>query len=64
MSNKGQLYVRSAIAMPRRLVSTLAAARDLFPQAELPNLFIKIPGSKEGLPAIEEAIFAGIPGRV
>ena len=26
-----------------------------------PNLFIKIPGTKEGLPAIEEAIFAGIP---
>src|SRR5678809_526052 len=26
-----------------------------------PNLLIKIPGTKEGLPAIEEAIFAGIP---
>src|SRR6202035_1563710 len=26
-----------------------------------PNLFIKIPGTQEGLPAIEEAIFAGIP---
>ena len=26
-----------------------------------PNLFIKIPGTKEGLPAIEEAIFAGMP---
>ena len=26
-----------------------------------PNLFIKIPGTKEGLPAIEEAIFAGVP---
>ena len=28
---------------------------------ERPNLFIKIPGTKEGLPAIEEAIFAGVP---
>jgi len=41
--------------------STLAAARDLHARAGQPNLFIKIPGTKEGLPAIEEAIFAGIP---
>jgi transaldolase len=41
--------------------STLAAARDLHARAERPNLLIKIPGTREGLPAIEEAIFAGIP---
>jgi transaldolase len=41
--------------------STLAAAKDLHGRACLSNLFIKIPGTKEGLPAIEEAIFAGIP---
>jgi len=41
--------------------STLAAAKDLHTRAGRPNLFIKIPGTKEGLPAIEEAIFAGIP---
>jgi transaldolase len=41
--------------------STLAAAKALFAKAARPNLFIKIPGTKEGLPAIEEAIFAGIP---
>jgi transaldolase len=41
--------------------STLAAAKDLHARAGLPNLFIKIPGTKEGLPSIEEAIFAGIP---
>jgi transaldolase len=41
--------------------STLAAAKDLHQRAEQPNLFIKIPGTKEGLPAIEEAIFAGVP---
>ena len=41
--------------------TTLAAAKDLFARAGQPNLFIKIPGTKEGLPAIEEAIFAGIP---
>jgi len=41
--------------------STLAAAKDLHARAGRPNLFIKIPGTKEGLPAIEEAIFADIP---
>jgi len=41
--------------------STLAAAKDLYARAAQPNVFIKIPGTKEGLPAIEEAIFAGVP---
>src|SRR5271163_2063434 len=41
--------------------STLAAAKDLHARARRPNLLIKIPGTKEGVPAIEEAIFAGIP---
>src|SRR5436189_560644 len=41
--------------------STLAAARALHARAGRPNLLIKIPGTKEGLPAIEETIFAGIP---
>src|SRR5215469_4353741 len=41
--------------------STLTAAKDLHARAGRANLLIKIPGTKEGLPAIEEAIFAGIP---
>jgi transaldolase len=41
--------------------SSLAEAKDLHARAGQPNLFIKIPGTKEGLPAIEEAIFAGVP---
>jgi transaldolase len=41
--------------------SRLKAAKSLHSMAGQPNLFIKIPGTKEGLPAIEEAIFAGIP---
>ena len=44
--------------------ATLAAAKDLHARAGRPNLFIKIPGTKEGLPAIEEAIFAGVPVNV
>jgi transaldolase len=41
--------------------STLTAAKELHARAGRPNLLIKIPGTKEGLPAIEEAIFAGVP---
>jgi len=44
--------------------STLAAAKALHARAARPNLLIKIPGTREGLPAIEEAIFAGIPVNV
>ncbi|MCU0377141.1 MAG: transaldolase [Bacteroidales bacterium] len=44
--------------------STLKAARDLYTRAGRPNLFIKIPGTREGLPAVEEAIFSGVPVNV
>ena len=44
--------------------STLAAAKSLHARAGRPNLLIKIPGTTEGLPAIEEAIFAGVPVNV
>ena len=44
--------------------TTLAAAKELHARAARPNLFIKIPGTREGLPAIEEATFAGIPVNV
>ena len=40
--------------------STIAEAKRLYQKANKPNLFIKIPGTKEGLPAIEEAIFSGV----
>src|SRR5216684_1483645 len=43
---------------------TIAAAKELSTRANRPNLFIKIPGTKEGLPAIEEAIFSGVPVNV
>jgi transaldolase len=43
---------------------TVADARALHAKANRPNLFIKIPGTLEGLPAIEEAIFSGIPVNV
>jgi len=44
--------------------ASLAAAKDVHQRVGQPNLFVKIPGTPEGLPAIEEAIFAGIPVNV
>ncbi len=44
--------------------ATLAQAKALHARAARPNLFIKIPGTPEGLPAIEEAIVAGVPVNV
>jgi len=40
--------------------ATLRAAMQLYMQAQRRNLFIKIPGTPAGIPAIEEAIFAGV----
>jgi len=45
-------------------VKTLEAAKQLFAEANRPNLFIKIPGTPKGLSAVEDAIFAGIPVNV
>jgi transaldolase len=44
--------------------TTIAEAKDLHARAGRPNVLIKIPGTREGLPAIEEAIFAGVPVNV
>jgi transaldolase len=44
--------------------ATLTEAKRLYAKADKPNLFIKIPGTKEGLPAIEGATFAGVPVNV
>jgi len=44
--------------------ATVNAATKLHTRADQPNLFIKIPGTREGLRAIEDAIFAGIPVNV
>ena len=52
---------RSRRCSPTTPAATLAQAKALHAQADRPNLFIKIPGTTEGLPAIEAAIFAGVP---
>ena len=43
---------------------TINAVAQLHRRAQRPNLFIKIPGTPEGVPAIEESIFAGVPVNV
>ncbi|MCG6933330.1 MAG: transaldolase [Gallionella sp.] len=44
--------------------ATIKAAAELHARAQRPNLFIKIPGTRAGIPAIEESIFAGVPVNV
>jgi len=57
----GWVSLEVSPVLARDAASTLAAAKNLHRRASRPNLMIKIPGTPEGLPAIEEAIFAGIP---
>jgi transaldolase len=43
---------------------SINSAVQLYARAKRPNLFIKIPGTRKGIPAIEETIFAGVPVNV
>jgi transaldolase len=60
----GWVSLEISPVLAKDTTGTIAAARKLHARAGRPNLFIKIPGTKEGLPAIEEAIFAGMPVNV
>ena len=44
--------------------NTVKQVAQLHAQAKRPNLFVKIPGTPQGVPAIEEAIFQGVPVNV
>jgi transaldolase len=44
--------------------TTIDAALRIHKQANRPNLYVKIPGTPAGVPAIEAAIFAGVPVNV
>jgi len=57
----GYVSLEVSPLLARDTASTLEEARRLHARAGRPNLFIKIPGTREGLPAIEEATFAGVP---
>ena len=60
----GRVSLEVSPLLAHDTASTLAAAKDLHTRAKRPNVLIKIPGTKEGLPAIEEAIFSGVPVNV
>ena len=47
--------------LARDTARTVAEAKELYNRGNRANLFIKIPGTKEGIPAIEQAIFDGVP---
>ena len=47
--------------LARDTKGTIRAARTIYDQADQPNLFVKIPGTPEGIPAIEASIFDGVP---
>lgn len=57
----GYVSLEVSPLLARDAASTLKQAVELHGRAGRPNLFVKIPGTHEGLPAIEDAIFAGIP---
>jgi transaldolase len=60
----GWVSLEVSPVLAHETASTVREAKDLHARAARPNLFIKIPGTKEGVPAIEEAIFAGVPVNV
>jgi transaldolase len=60
----GWVSLEVSPVLARDTPATLAQAQDLHARAGRANLFIKIPGTPEGLPAIEEATFAGVPVNV
>jgi transaldolase len=60
----GRVSLEVSPLLAHDTASTLEEAKQLFARADRHNLLMKIPGTREGLPAIEEAIFAGVPVNV
>ncbi len=55
----GFVSLEVAPSLARDSAGTAAAALDLHRRIDEPNLYVKIPGTAEGLPAIEQVIAAG-----
>lgn len=56
----GYVSVEVAPELARDTAGTLAAARELHSRLDAPNLFVKIPGTAEGVPAIRDSLAAGL----
>ena len=57
----GRVSLEVSPLLANDTASTVKQATQLHAQGQRPNLFIKIPGTREGVPAIEQSIFAGVP---
>ncbi len=62
--NDGWVSLEVSPLLAHDAAGSFREARHLHTRAGRPNLFIKIPGTKEGLIAIEESIFYGVPVNV
>jgi transaldolase len=60
----GWVSLEVSPALAYDTAGTIAEVARLRARAERPNLFVKIPGTPEGVPAIEESIVAGVPVNV
>ena len=58
--NDGFVSLEVSPLLARDTQGTIAMAKELWQRVNRPNVMIKIPGTKEGLPAIEESIYQGI----
>ena len=57
----GRVSLEVSPLLANDTAGTVEQAAQLHARAQCPNLFIKIPGTREGVPAIEQSIFAGVP---
>jgi len=60
----GWVSMKMSPLLAHNTAGILAAARNLYARGKRPNFLIQIPATSEGLPAVEEAIFAGVPVNV
>ena len=60
----GWVSIEVSPALAYDTLGTIAEVKRLHARAERPNLFVKIPGTPQGVSAIEESIFAGVPVNV
>ncbi len=60
----GWVSLKLSPLLAQNTAGILAAAKNLYARGKRPNILIQIPGTSEGLPAVEEAIFAGVPVNV
>src|SRR5579863_9065957 len=58
--NDGFVSLEVSPLLAHETQGTIAMAKELWARVNRPNLMVKIPGTKEGLPAIEECIYQGI----